>query len=173
MEEEIFQQIVDDYRKGLSIRKIAKKFDLKYGYVRYYLVKKNIYKPILKFCKNGKVSCKRCNKKYPEEQFIQYNTCGHRLCNSCLSNYQLEYNMFKLGATADIYNDFYEKQNGKCGICERKIGHITKDGREARLALDHCHKTNKIRGLLCGKCNRGLGFLEENIEKALIYLKKS
>jgi len=42
--------------------------------------------------------------------------------------------------------------------------------------MDHCHKTNKIRGLLCGKCNSAIGFFDDDtelLEKAIDYLKKT
>lgn len=44
------------------------------------------------------------------------------------------------------------------------------------LAVDHCHQTRKLRGLLCGSCNRGIGLLGDSVERmeaALSYLKKA
>ena len=55
-----------------------------------------------------------------------------------------------------------------CHIC----GGQCKTGR--RLAVDHCHKTGKVRGVLCANCNRALGMFQENpdvVKKALRYLK--
>jgi hypothetical protein len=46
-------------------------------------------------------------------------------------------------------------------------------GAEESLVVDHCHKTNKIRGMLCNHCNRGLGHFKDNpdlLEFARIYL---
>ncbi len=42
----------------------------------------------------------------------------------------------------------------QCKICGSKIG----------LVVDHCHTTNKVRGILCQKCNSGLGFFKDNID---------
>lgn len=42
------------------------------------------------------------------------------------------------------------------------------------LAVDHCHRTNKVRGLLCTKCNLGLGYFadtEELLQQAVTYLR--
>lgn len=61
------------------------------------------------------------------------------------------------GITLDDYDKMFEQQNGVCAIC----GEINDGGR--RLCVDHDHKTNKIRGLLCGNCNKALGFVKEDI----------
>jgi hypothetical protein len=76
------------------------------------------------------------------------------------------------GITLEIYNDLLKLQNGACAICSSTDHFGNKH--TSNFQVDHDHKTNKIRGLLCSKCNRGLGLLGdniENIEKVLIYLK--
>lgn len=65
----------------------------------------------------------------------------------------------------------YEKQEGKCAICAR---HETQFNR--KLAVDHCHATGKIRGLLCSACNRALGLFRDKISSlnaATLYLNQS
>ena len=75
----------------------------------------------------------------------------------------------KYGITLKEYNKMVEQQNNKCAICKNEY----KEGNK-KLAVDHCHKTGKIRGLLCSNCNPALGFLKEdlNIIKNLVrYIK--
>ena len=58
---------------------------------------------------------------------------------------------------------------GKCEICNQTIT-------ESTCHIDHCHKTNKVRGLLCNTCNKGLGLFKDNIaalSKAILYLEKN
>lgn len=74
-----------------------------------------------------------------------------------------EYNI-----SLDQYNEMFEKQEGRCMICGKH-----QDDLKQKLAVDHCHKTKKIRGLLCNACNRGLGYLKDDpkiVENALKYL---
>lgn len=71
------------------------------------------------------------------------------------------------GITPEEYLSMYEMQEGKCKICEEKPQ--TKRG----LHVDHCHKTNRVRGLLCHGCNVGLGSFRDNAEvmaKAIEYI---
>lgn len=65
------------------------------------------------------------------------------------------------GITAEEYNLLLEKQGGVCAICAEPCT----SGK--RLAVDHNHKTNIIRGLLCGKCNRGIGNFLDNTDLLL------
>ena len=63
----------------------------------------------------------------------------------------------------------FDKQGGVCEICKQ----MCPTGK--RLAVDHCHKTNNVRGLLCSECNTGLGKFRDNTElllKAINYLEK-
>lgn len=75
----------------------------------------------------------------------------------------------KYGITLYQYNARLHIQDHKCAICFKHKSEF-KDG----LVVDHCHKTNKVRGLLCPKCNAGLGFFKDNtltITAAIKYLE--
>ena len=57
------------------------------------------------------------------------------------------------------YLDLVDKQDGRCAICGEYKG--------TELRVDHCHKTGRIRGLLCDACNVGIGKLGD-VEHALL-----
>lgn len=84
----------------------------------------------------------------------------------------------RYGITELEYQEMLKKQKGCCAICgvDKPIpSHNSKDGSPQRLAIDHCHETGKVRGLLCFSCNRGIGYLKDSIElleSAIIYLKQ-
>lgn len=72
------------------------------------------------------------------------------------------------GVTFDKYEDLINKQKGICAICgdDLKFKH--------NASIDHCHKTNNIRGILCTNCNSGLGHFKDDrriLGKAIKYLK--
>lgn len=76
------------------------------------------------------------------------------------------------GLTHEDYEKMLAEQNGVCKICKRYRTASNKN----HMAIDHCHKTGKIRGILCNWCNRGLGVFEDNLEfleNAKIYLLES
>jgi len=78
------------------------------------------------------------------------------------------------GITLDDYNRMFKEQNGVCKICGDRETRKNKFVSECRLTIDHDHSTKKIRGLLCHKCNFGLGNFRDRIdllEKAKTYLK--
>ena len=69
----------------------------------------------------------------------------------------------------DRYNEYLELQQGKCAICGT-TKYTNKDW-----CADHDHVTNQPRGLLCGRCNAGLGYFKDNpehLQSAINYLSK-
>ncbi len=73
----------------------------------------------------------------------------------------------RYGISQNSYDSILKDQDGVCKIC----GLVNTKGK--RLAVDHDHKTGLVRGLLCGKCNTGLGSYNDNVElleKAIWYL---
>jgi len=80
----------------------------------------------------------------------------------------------KYGITLKEYNVILKKQKYKCAICN-----ITNTSSKRKynkyLSVDHCHKTNKVRGLLCDFCNNGLGRFKDSVRfllKAIKYLRR-
>jgi hypothetical protein len=74
----------------------------------------------------------------------------------------------KFNLTLEEYNSMSDSQNGLCAICQQKCE------TEMNLAVDHCHTTGKIRGLLCKNCNTAIGLFKEdtdNMLRAIEYIK--
>ncbi len=68
------------------------------------------------------------------------------------------------GITKADYLALMERQSGACAICKRG---------DRPLDIDHAHDSGAVRGLLCGPCNRGIGFLDDDVElmrSAIVYL---
>lgn len=104
--------------------------------------------------------CKECHNK---KMRLKYSS-------ETMRNYDLNK---KYGINLDDYELFINKQNGCCKICNIHVSQINKKHKKY-LCVDHCHKTKLIRGLLCDKCNRGIGLLQDNHEillSAYNYLK--
>jgi hypothetical protein len=78
------------------------------------------------------------------------------------------YKYKKYNLTPEEYTEMFNNQNGCCAICGTHQNKLKK-----QLSIDHNHVTGKIRGLLCQKCNQGLGFFNDNINslnQAISYL---
>lgn len=73
------------------------------------------------------------------------------------------------GLTQEQHETLLESQGGVCAICKS----CCPSGRS--LAIDHCHDTGKVRGLLCMRCNHGIGSLRDSVEllnAAAMYLQR-
>lgn len=71
----------------------------------------------------------------------------------------------KYGMTNEDYENMYEDQDGRCAICKNRS--------IKKLVVDHDHTNGKVRGLLCNKCNVGIGLLQDSpelLEIARIYI---
>ena len=110
---------------------------------------------------------------------------GHRsMCNFCDRNRKTkrdkltkkeraEKHLFsKYKMTPEEFTSLLESQENKCAICKT----LDPGGRYNKFHVDHCHKTEKIRGLLCHKCNYALGYFQDNssnLLRAIQYLEQS
>jgi hypothetical protein len=86
--------------------------------------------------------------------------------------YDLELHMKRAyGLDFKNYEKMLHEQGGVCAICSSP----PPNNRKTRLAIDHCHKTGKVRGLLCDRCNRSIGLLKDDVsvlKSAIKYLTK-
>jgi len=120
--------------------------------------------------------CGRCKKEQPINQFCKNKGSADGLnfhCKVCIKETALKR---KYAMTADVYWNLFDQQKGKCAICgvhEKTLGN--RSDRPKVLAVDHCHESGEIRGLLCGKCNMGIGLLGDTLQdliNAVRYLEK-
>lgn len=131
-------------------------------------------------------TCSRCSETKSWDQFPKdrsTKTGYHAYCRACNSEktqsyfsrltpeqrslYNFRGQLRKYGLTPESYAQLLDKQGGVCAICSKQ-----EEGK--RLAVDHDHESGKVRGLLCGQCNTGLGKFYDNVDtlsKAILYLQ--
>jgi len=107
---------------------------------------------------------------------------GRRKCNECRKKgYRDKYNsnpdILKAnirkrlyGISQQEYEQMIKDQNNLCASCGNPETTI-RYGKLDALAVDHCHATGAVRGLLCANCNRALGMLQEDPERVKALLK--
>jgi uncharacterized Zn finger protein len=132
-------------------------------------------KPVSEFHKNRaeradglQTSCKECSKTTTYN--YRHSEKGHvRVVTSRFKSALKKYALTETG-----YNAMLAAQNYVCAICGQPERHIVR-GATKRLAVDHCHTTGKVRGLLCAHCNQAIGRLNDDpelIRKAADYVER-
>lgn len=113
--------------------------------------------------------CKNCENEF-EALLIKVRQGKGLFCSKdCYTNYRKKNSKDKkylnriyqkkhrYGLTEDQYLKMFEDQENKCSICGTSF-------EEKRACVDHSHESGDVRGLLCDKCNRGLGNFDDDIE---------
>ena len=124
---------------------------------------------------------KEYNKKYygkNKEKIAAYGKKYREKNRERVLAYKKEWNKKRLvqlryGISPEEVAAMLKEQDNKCKICLIKFN---KAIWKYKVNIDHCHKTNKVRGLLCNLCNRGLGFFKdskENLTNAINYLEEA
>ena len=116
--------------------------------------------------------CKKCGEEKPLEEYNKHPQTKDRLrtdCKQCQAKANADLNLKRnYGITLEDYDRMLEEQEGKCKICG-----TTEPNGKGRFHVDHNHDTQEVRGLLCHNCNRGIGYLRDDVSiilKALEYL---
>lgn len=111
--------------------------------------------------------CGRCKENKPVDDFYKksWGKFGvDNWCKECCKEYNKEYILMRLyGLTLYEYEELSDLQGGLCAICR-------KPPQKNRLAVDHCHDTGEIRGLLCSSCNQNLEWYINNINNVKQYM---
>jgi len=80
------------------------------------------------------------------------------------------------GIREEDYRDLLSKQDGRCAICGADRPGVDTNSSRVHLYVDHDHSTGEIRGLLCSRCNFGIGYFRDDpglLLKATEYLRNS
>jgi hypothetical protein len=73
-------------------------------------------------------------------------------------------NLRRYGITPEDFDRMKDEQGGVCAACGQPETGRNQHG-PLPLAVDHCHATGVVRGLLCMRCNRALGLLGDSAER--------
>jgi hypothetical protein len=111
--------------------------------------------------RTGLRKCSCCGELKPISDYHGKSTPSSR-CRNCISASFLRY---KYNISLSDFMALKEAQGGKCKICECTL-EIDEGSslRTSKVAVDHCHQTGTVRGLLCSKCNQGLGFFRDSAD---------
>lgn len=151
------------------------------------------------FAGNESKACRRCSETKPLIEFSlsrreteTQNAVYRSDCKACCATQARQWfhgnkerakenrHRWNLGATYGItpeqYQEMLTAQGGVCAVCGLdEPNEHGRTGTKFRLSVDHCHETGRVRGLLCQKCNRAIGLLNDNVDllrKAIDYLER-
>ena len=113
--------------------------------------------------------CTRCKEEKPldNEYFPPHNKTKSGFDSWC----RVCRNSYKRGKLEKRYSDMISEEHLKA--IREEVKECVICGSEEELVVDHCHKTNVVRGMLCNHCNRGLGHFKDDpelLEFARMYL---
>lgn len=130
--------------------------------------------------KENNYTCQKCKNDYAKKKYNENLEVARKKVrdkrSKNIERYRENSILLKFDSlTREQYQEMFLAQKNKCAICKQPETRINRSGDTCKLAVDHCHKTLKIRALLCHACNTGIGKFEDNIallQKAIEYLKE-
>ncbi len=133
------------------------------------LIVKTLPTGVIKICDiHGYLSAQDCYLRYYKGKISSY------YCKKCAldKNIKLKYQGLE---SLNCYDKLSITQNNVCAIC-KEANKTKRNNKLKRMAIDHCHKTMKVRGLLCQHCNALIGYAKDSTEilkSAIKYLEEN
>ncbi len=136
-------------------------------------------------CRNCKSIYSRLYSAENKERILEYKRKWTRLNKDRVAEYAKKYHLYNInkrrekalmksyGITLNQYDEMFSNQNGVCLICNEPETRKYK-GKLMPLSVDHSHKTEEVRGLLCSNCNLGIGYFNDDpgiLLQAITYLR--
>ena len=115
--------------------------------------------------------CKECDNRYSREyskknqphKWKHVRAYHKRYREEHKSEIRNKYYKRVFGITEDEFRAMVKRQKNSCAVCKEPIDMEDKYS----FNIDHCHDTGKVRGILCSKCNRGIGFFNNSEQRLL------
>lgn len=108
-----------------------------------------------------KIRKKRKNYRVANQEYLK--KWQKNYCRKNKDKIRAYWHLTQYGLTSGQFQNLLSKQKNRCGICREKFDKIPH--------VDHCHKTRKVRGLLCAHCNQGLGHFRDSKKRLRCALK--
>lgn len=146
--------VSDMYLSGLSMEAVADRTGFSY---------RTVHRSLTRVTRTSlpAIRCRFCRSEFtPRRQDARYCCVQHQRSAASIQ--------FRYGLTPEDLNGLLESQNHECALCGKPIA-------VGGFEVDHSHDTGNVRGLLCSRCNRGLGTFgddESLLHQAIKYLEE-
>ncbi len=128
---------------------------------------------------SGRVRCLICSRSQSYSDARRYNPETQRryyVEGMTLEKSRAQFRLTRYGLTQDAYDTLWMIQGGCCAICGKQFEYVGPGSGHQSEHVDHDSTTGQVRGLLCGPCNRGIGYLKHDntiLHNAADYLMES
>lgn len=125
---------------------------------------------------DGYKICRDCKENKSIDSFhnsLSYVNGYNAICKIC---YKYDWMKKKYNLSKEEFDEMFKCQLEMCDICETRLNINASSKEDGCICIDHCHKTGKVRGIVCKRCNTAMGFFKDDIKvmkKAIHYLETS
>jgi hypothetical protein len=173
-------EIVADYQSGATLRELGKRHGVSHVRIQRLLEAQGVERRSggrRQITSLSERKCWKCQVVKEISLFMRSKRqpSGYEYtCKSCRKQLNRRHSLKKTyGITVEQYAEMLAVQDGCCAICKRSESR-TRGSRAITLAVDHCHSSGSVRGLLCGRCNTAIGLLQDDVgvlRQAIEYLE--